>query len=195
MLLTHGATACKKVVADLLEVPYTTVWNIIRRYEDYEMGKPIVEKLGRPPIIGEHESLLLTVLALSGCICTDQRYTRELCEIRGVKVSKSAVQKHFKQKLGSKLKKAKLNEIDKFSFENWMKHQEYLGTMFGVRRDRFRFYDQTGINFSDLFGESERTIHGVQPFPSRRTPNGRHYSFFGMTGIRLEMPPMFFKSY
>ena len=147
MLLTHGTAACKRVVADLLEFPYRTVWGVIKRYEDYEMGKPVVEKLGRPPIVGEHESLLLTVLALSDCICTDQRYTRELCEIRNVKVSKSAVQKHFKQMLGSRVTKAKLNEIDKFSFENWMKYQEYLGTMFGVRRDRFRFYDQTGIKF------------------------------------------------
>ena len=81
LLLTYGTTACKRVVVDLLEVPYRTVWGIIKRYEDYEMGKPVVEKLGRPPIVGEHESLLLTVLAVSGCICTDQRYSRELCEL------------------------------------------------------------------------------------------------------------------
>jgi hypothetical protein len=137
----------------------------------------------------------LTVLALSGLICTDQRYTRELNSMMGLKLSRSAVQKHFKSKLGSRIKQAKLNDIDKFTHDNWMKHQEYLGAMFGVERERIRFYDQTGINFSDLMGTHERHIHGVAPLPARRYPRGVHYSFFGMTSLRLDMPAMFYKSY
>ena len=74
---------------------------------------------------------------------------------------------------------------------------EYVEEIADVPRARLRFYDQTGISFmKDLVIRRRRVIPGLPP-PLLTAPSsgGSHYSFFGMTSIRPEQPPVYYTYY
>ena len=97
----------KTRLSEQLRVPRSTLRNVIDRAEMESYGI-YSNSVGRPPVITRKQSAVLTCLALSGMITRDQQYANMLGEISGVRVTRSAVNKHFRNKLFSKVKKIKV---------------------------------------------------------------------------------------
>ncbi|GMI01667.1 hypothetical protein TrST_g10376 [Triparma strigata] len=150
----------------------------------------------RPKSLSPECCTNLIKLQQTGQLHWDHQYSSR-CEKMGTPVSRQSVSRYF-HSLGSTHKKVEPKEADKFTQDNYLRLKEYELNMQNIDRSRVRFYDQTGTTYmTDLFCKKQRHIPGLPtpPPPSTGSTNSKHYSWFGMTSLRIDKPPLFWKMY
>ena len=167
--------------------------------EWHERGMPVVD---RPRggaynyVLEGHDLEYLEFLVLSGSCYCDRDYWVRMCQDIGCLAAESTIQKALVS-MQAKLKSTNKEPFDKYTVENTVRLAEYMDEITDVPRARFRFYDQTGINYKDILRRKRRQFPGVPctEFVASSFRSSTHYSTFGLTSISPDMPPVFCHHY
>lgn len=155
-------------------------------------------KVGRNEVLTPEDQLCLIDLVDFGKCYTDESFRVHLNRQTGSVASVTTIREYLTSTVGANYKTIDYSSADKWTRTNLIRLRHYEQIMEEVDRKRLRFYDQTGATKQDLLPKKRRSRKSESARQSSdTTPSNvtKHFSFFGLTSIRRDKPPLWTKCY